>query len=137
MHACRYAALAPCFNGFTGKLLAVEWIGHLTKRVSAQGGDEGDAHAIYEAFHAELRRSKAQQQRQRRHEEEQQPRPQPQHQQGPSRPRLAAAHRRLHARCRDGAGDDAVAWPEVEVLSGPPVRSSTASTVAGVASCDP
>ena len=47
----KYSHLAICFGGFTGKLLAVEWLGHLVKRIRAEGGEEADAHAIYEAFH--------------------------------------------------------------------------------------
>lgn len=35
----------------TGKLLSVEWVVHVVKRVRAQGGEEADAHAIYDAFH--------------------------------------------------------------------------------------
>ena len=35
----------------TGKLLSIEWIVHVVKRVVAQGGKEADAHAIYDAFH--------------------------------------------------------------------------------------
>jgi hypothetical protein len=49
-----YAHLSVCFGGFTGKLLSVEWLGHLVKRVRAEGGDEQDAHRIYEAFHEVL-----------------------------------------------------------------------------------
>eukprot|EP00756_Hemistasia_phaeocysticola_P045339 Hpha_TRINITY_DN19094_c0_g1::TRINITY_DN19094_c0_g1_i1::g.138405::m.138405/K10393/KIF2_24, MCAK; kinesin family member 2/24 len=52
----RYAHLACCFGGMTGKMLSVEWIVHIVKRVHAQGGDEADAHAIYDAFH-ELHRA--------------------------------------------------------------------------------
>ena len=39
----RYEHLAPCFGGFTGKMLAIEWLGHVVKRVAAEGGDEADA----------------------------------------------------------------------------------------------
>ena len=48
----KYAALAPCFGGCTGKTLSLEWLGHIVKRVAAQGGSAEDASAIYEAFHA-------------------------------------------------------------------------------------
>ena len=55
----RYAALAPCFGGCTGKALSLEWLGHITKRVVAQGGSAEDASEIYEAFHRLHRRAKA------------------------------------------------------------------------------
>ena len=35
-----HGALAGCFAGFSGKLLAVEWLGHVIKRVRAEGGEE-------------------------------------------------------------------------------------------------
>ena len=54
-----YAHLRMCFAGFTGKLLSVEWIGHLVKRVRAEGGDEAEAHRIYDAFHVELQAARA------------------------------------------------------------------------------
>eukprot|EP00966_Prymnesium_polylepis_P204724 4742620-Prymnesium_polylepis.1 len=47
----RHAPLAPCFRGMSGKMFSIEWIGHVVKRVVAQGGDEAAAHRIYEAFH--------------------------------------------------------------------------------------
>lgn len=52
----KYERLAPCFGGYTGKMLSIEWLGHVVKRVCAEGGDEADAHRIYEAFH-ELHRA--------------------------------------------------------------------------------
>jgi len=55
----RYAPLAPCFGGLTGKRLATEWRGTIIKTVRAQGGTEDDALAIYDAFHVELRRAAA------------------------------------------------------------------------------
>ena len=55
----RFAALAPCFGGCTGKALSFEWLGHITKRVVAQGGSAEDASEIYEAFHRLHRRAKA------------------------------------------------------------------------------
>ena len=47
----KFAHLARCFGGFTGKMLSIEWLGHVVKRVAAEGGAEADAHRIYEAFH--------------------------------------------------------------------------------------
>jgi hypothetical protein len=55
----RYAPLAPCFGGLSGKRLATEWRGTIIKTVRAQGGTEDDALAIYDAFHVELRRAAA------------------------------------------------------------------------------
>jgi hypothetical protein len=55
----RYAPLAPCFGGLSGKRLATEWRGTIIKTVRAQGGTEDDALAIYDAFHVELRRATA------------------------------------------------------------------------------
>ena len=54
----RFARFAVCFSGFTGKLLSVEWLGHLVKRIRAEGGEESDAHRIYEAFHEEYQAAK-------------------------------------------------------------------------------
>ena len=47
----KFRHLSGCFGGFTGKMLSIEWLGHVVKRVHAEGGDEADAHRIYEAFH--------------------------------------------------------------------------------------
>ena len=55
----RYAPLAPCFGGLSGKRLATEWRGTIIKTVRAQGGTEDDALAIYDAFHVELRKAAA------------------------------------------------------------------------------
>lgn len=46
----KYAHLSSCFGGFTGKMLSVEWLGHVVKRVRAEGGAEEEASRIYEAF---------------------------------------------------------------------------------------
>ena len=48
----RLAHLAPCFTGMSGKTLSTEWLGHVIKRVRAQGGSEEDAHQIYDTFRA-------------------------------------------------------------------------------------
>ena len=61
----RYAALAGCFTGMTGKLLSVEWLGHVVKSVRAEGGEEADAHRIYEAFHEEHAKAKREARQQR------------------------------------------------------------------------
>ena len=39
LHGGKHAHLAGCFAGFTGKMLSVEWLGHVVKRVAAEGGD--------------------------------------------------------------------------------------------------
>ena len=36
----------------TGKVLSLEWLGHIKKRCVAQGGTAEQAEAIYDAFHA-------------------------------------------------------------------------------------
>lgn len=56
----KYARLAvPCFGGMSGKTLATEWLGHVIKRVAAEGGTEDEATSIYDAFHEILKRQKA------------------------------------------------------------------------------
>ena len=39
------------FFHISGKVLSVEWIGHLESRVVSAGGSEADANYIYEEFH--------------------------------------------------------------------------------------
>ena len=57
-----YAHLSCCFGGYTGKMLSIEWLGHVIKRVRAEGGEQADAERIYNAFHDELSRAKWEQQ---------------------------------------------------------------------------
>ena len=53
----KYASLAPSFQ-ITGKMYAVEWVGVHHNRVEAAGGTREDSKAIYDAFHAELKKAK-------------------------------------------------------------------------------
>ena len=53
----KYASLAPSFQ-ITGKMYAVEWVGVHHNRVEAAGGTREDSEAIYDAFHAELKKAK-------------------------------------------------------------------------------
>lgn len=54
----RYKHLAPYFQNLTGRMLSVEWLGHLERRVVSAGGRPEDAAAIYDAFHELLTRHK-------------------------------------------------------------------------------
>jgi hypothetical protein len=47
----KFVDLAPYFSNLNGKTMALEWIGHITQRVTAAGYTEGDAHKIYQAYH--------------------------------------------------------------------------------------
>ena len=49
----------PCFGGMSGKQLATEWLGHVIKRVAAEGGTEEQATKIYDAFHSLIQQEKA------------------------------------------------------------------------------